>query len=85
MKNAFNNILTPTSPLLSHFIVFNTGVGVVHASAESALAYFWDYNSYFRASDHQAKYGTKNRTTDSLPNKFWGSDHFSLITDISFV
>ena len=34
---------------------------------------------------HQAKYGTKNRTTDSLPNKFWGSDHFSLITDISFV
>ena len=34
---------------------------------------------------HQASYGTKGFCTNSLPNKWWGSDHMSLIADFSFL
>ena len=34
---------------------------------------------------HQAKFGTKGKMTDSLPNKWWGSDHISLVADFTFI
>ena len=34
---------------------------------------------------HHAKFGTKGKMTDSLPNKWWGSDHISLVADFTFI